>query len=113
MSSKAGLIYCKHNTVNEFDYPSDISRWHKVRHVPSFLIFSEGALIDKLVLPDSRAGAHGPSSQVRTYAAASRLCHACGLKTVMMISVTCPEERMRLSAMVFCNMRSREYPASA
>lgn len=64
VSSKAGLIYCKHNTVNEFDYPSDISRWHKVRHVPSFLIFSEGALIDKLVLPDSRAGAHGPSSEV-------------------------------------------------
>jgi hypothetical protein len=62
--AKAGIVHCKHNTVTEFDYPSDICRWHKIKHVPSFLIFSDGALIDRLILPDSRAGAFGPSDKV-------------------------------------------------
>ena len=34
-------------------------------------------------------------------------------KVLMMISVTCPEALMGLSAMVFYIMRSRDYPTSA
>jgi hypothetical protein len=64
-ASRAGIVHCKHNVVNEFDYQSDISRWHRVRRVPTFLVFVEGALIDTMMLPDSRGRASGPSRQVR------------------------------------------------
>ena len=57
-------MHCKHNIYNEFDYQSDISRWHRVRRVPTFLVFVEGALVDNMMLPDSRGRASGPSRQV-------------------------------------------------
>ena len=71
--AKAGIIHCKHDTVNEFDFASDVSRMYGVRHVPSFLIFYDGALIDRQRLPDSRAGAYGPSKQVHSPAYLPRI----------------------------------------
>lgn len=66
-STRAGIVHCKHNVFNEFDYRSDVARWLQIRHVPSFLIFVDGALIDRMVLPDSRGRAHGPSQKVRMF----------------------------------------------
>eukprot|EP00892_Ulva_mutabilis_P000944 jgi/Ulvmu1/10850/UM007_0024.1 len=63
-SAKAGVVHCKHDTMNEFDFASDVSRMYGVRHVPSFLIFHEGALLDRQRLPDSRAGPYGSVKQI-------------------------------------------------
>ena len=63
-AQRAGIIHCKHNVRNEFDFRSDVARWHQIRHCPSFLVFADGAMIDRLVLPDTRGRATGPSRQV-------------------------------------------------
>lgn len=90
-SAKAGVVHCKHDVVNEFDFPSDVSRMYGVRHVPSFLLFHEGALIDRHRLPDSRVGPYGPVREVRnnplhktlsnlcTWASCVTLCRTVGL----------------------------------
>jgi hypothetical protein len=64
-AARAGIVHCKHNVVNDFDYRSDIAQWHQIRHVPSFLVFTDGSLIDRIILPDSRGRAYGPSNRVR------------------------------------------------
>jgi hypothetical protein len=38
-------VFARHNIVNEFDEMSDISRWHKVRLVPSMYFYDQGALV--------------------------------------------------------------------
>lgn len=63
-ATRAGIITCKHNVYNEFDFTSDVARWFKIRHVPSFLVFVDGALVERCVLPDSRGRTYAPSNKV-------------------------------------------------
>ena len=65
-ATRAGIVTCKHNVYNEFDFTSDVARWFNIRHVPSFLVFVDGALVDRCVLPDSRGGTYAPSHRVRS-----------------------------------------------
>lgn len=55
-TAATGIVHCRHSVNNEFDQASDIARWHVVRAVPSFLLFRQGALVDRITLPDSRSG---------------------------------------------------------
>lgn len=51
---QAGVVFVKHNIYNEFDDFSDLSRMYKVRYVPCFMFFDEGALVRKMVIRDVR-----------------------------------------------------------
>jgi len=62
--ARAGVVFCKHNVVNEFDNRSDVAAMYRIRHVPSFLFFCNGALVGRSHVPDTRTS-YRPSGQVR------------------------------------------------
>mmetsp|Transcript_40696 Transcript_40696/g.90476 ORF Transcript_40696/g.90476 Transcript_40696/m.90476 type:complete len:230 (+) Transcript_40696:145-834(+) len=51
---KARVVFLQHNVLDEYDHPSDVSRWHKVRAVPCFLFVDDGAVVHRLSLRDVR-----------------------------------------------------------
>jgi hypothetical protein len=54
---KARAVFCKHNVVDAWDAPSDISRMYKIRAVPTLVFYDEGAVVS-----DVQAG--GPVTRV-------------------------------------------------
>lgn len=41
-------VFARHNLLNEFDYWSDISVWHKIRVVPTIFFYDGGAVVSSL-----------------------------------------------------------------
>lgn len=54
-SSRARVVFLKHNIYDEYDHRSDLARLHKIRSVPCFLFLDDGAVIERLSLRDIRA----------------------------------------------------------
>lgn len=52
--ARVRAVFAKHNVIDEYDYWSDVSRWHAARAVPTFLFFDGGALVRRLTLRDVR-----------------------------------------------------------
>lgn len=48
-NQKAGIVFLKHDIMNEYDFPSDISRYYAVKSVPRFLFFVEGAVVQNSI----------------------------------------------------------------
>lgn len=49
-----GVIFLKHDVHDDFDSITDIGRMYEIHAVPCFLFLSEGAMIKKLRLRDTR-----------------------------------------------------------
>lgn len=59
-SQRARVVFAKHNVINEFDEASDVARYYKVKAVPCFLFYDDGALVKRLSLRDIRSLAGPP-----------------------------------------------------
>lgn len=51
---RARVVYLEHDINDEFDFPSDIAQYYRVKKVPTWLVFVDGAMIDTFCLPDIR-----------------------------------------------------------
>lgn len=47
-------VFARHNLLNEFDYWSDVSVWHKIRVVPTVMFYDGGAVVSLSLASDSR-----------------------------------------------------------
>jgi hypothetical protein len=64
---RAGIVYLQHDVYDEFDSPSDICRYYRVKSVPRFLFFVDGAVIRSVGMPDLRQWrAVGGRKQIRS-----------------------------------------------
>lgn len=53
-SQKARVAFLQHNVLDDYDLASDIARMYKVKVVPCFLFFDEGAVVERISLRDIR-----------------------------------------------------------
>lgn len=53
-SQKIRAVFARHNLLDDFDYWSDISVWHKIRVVPTIFFYDEGAVVKRMTMHDVR-----------------------------------------------------------
>lgn len=51
---RARVVFLEHDINDEFDFPSDIAQYYRIKKVPTWLVFVDGAMIDQFCLPDIR-----------------------------------------------------------
>ena len=54
---RARTIFLEHDIYDEFDFPSDVARYYRVKSSPKLLIFVDGALLKTLSILDVRVAA--------------------------------------------------------
>lgn len=52
---KARTVFLEHDINDEFDFPSDLARYYRIKAVPRFLFFIDGALIKTMTMADIRS----------------------------------------------------------
>ena len=60
-AARSGVVFLTHDVRDAFDDVTDLARLHRVRAVPAVLFFAGGAVVGRVVAPDSRSlvpGAH-------------------------------------------------------
>lgn len=60
---RARVAFLQHNVLDDYDHPSDVARFHKVKAVPAFLFMDEGAVVERVSLRDIRRMAGSQSIQ--------------------------------------------------
>lgn len=53
-SQRARTVFLEHDVNDEFDFPSDLARYYRIRTVPKWFVFVDGALIRSFGAPDVR-----------------------------------------------------------
>jgi thiol-disulfide isomerase/thioredoxin len=53
-SQQIRAVFASHNLLDDFDYWSDISVWHKIRVPPTIFFYDEGAVVKKMTMHDVR-----------------------------------------------------------
>lgn len=51
---RARTVFMEHDVNDEFDFPSDLARYYRIKSVPRFLFFIDGALVRQLTMADIR-----------------------------------------------------------
>jgi thiol-disulfide isomerase/thioredoxin len=51
---RARTVFLEHDVNDEYDFPSDLARYYKIKAVPRFLFFVDGALVRTMTMSDIR-----------------------------------------------------------
>ena len=51
---RARTVFMEHDVNDEFDFPSDLARYYRIKSVPRFLFFIDGALVRTMNMADVR-----------------------------------------------------------
>lgn len=51
---RARTVFMEHDVNDEFDFPSDLARYYRIKSVPRFLFFIDGAMVRQLTMADIR-----------------------------------------------------------